>query len=43
MTATVALKSGAVFTAALVAGVAYVTLPIPRLVRVEVGKRLLPA
>jgi hypothetical protein len=43
MTAAVALKSGGVFPARIVARVAYVALPIPRLVPVEVVERLLPA
>jgi hypothetical protein len=43
MTTAMALKSGAVFPARIVTCVAYVALPIPRLVPVEVVERLLPA
>jgi hypothetical protein len=37
------LGSGAVFSAPVMAGVAYMALPVPRFVGVKVVKRLLPA
>jgi hypothetical protein len=39
----ISLGSGAVFAAPVMAGVAYMALPVPRLVSVKVVKRLLPA
>jgi hypothetical protein len=39
----ISLSSGAVFSGPVMAGVAYMALPVPRLVCVKVVKRLLPA
>src|ERR1700678_2197356 len=42
-TAGAALRSGAVFTAAVMSSIAYMALPVPCLIRMEVVERLLPA
>ena len=42
VTATMPCKPAAVLTTGIMAGIAYMALPIPRLVRMEVVERLLP-